>query len=137
MDEYISSYRNVEEFEGYAKLEGPTMKHFITKLIVYLGRESNSIICEAGEDQQICCIGQEQKISRRHAKICWNPKKLQWEISVISKNKVIVNGESLRNKDPPIKLDPCSTIKIDNVHFYFFPAVIEEDSQLKPIMKLF
>ena len=122
MDDYVSEYKADEEIESYAKLEGPTMKHFLTKLVVYMGRESNSINPD-NEDEQICFIGDSQKISRRHAKISWNKERCNWEIIILSKNKAIINGASLRKDDPPLPLPPFSSIKIDKFKFYFFPAV--------------
>lgn len=39
MDEIERDYHEVEEEESYAKLEGPGFKHFINRLVVYLGRD--------------------------------------------------------------------------------------------------
>jgi hypothetical protein len=122
MEESCQEFQEYEITESFAKLEGPQYKQFITKLVVYLGREANNISPENPEEQLVY-IGDSQKISRKHAKIFWNSTKGEWEIKILSKNKVIVNGSTLRKEDPPARLTPCSAIKIDKYRFYFFPAI--------------
>jgi hypothetical protein len=122
--DYISNYQHTEELEAYAKIEGPNIKHLVTKLVVYLGRDNNNINPD-NEDEQICFIGDSQKISRKHAKIFWNHEKCTWEMIILSKNKAVVNGVSLRKDDVPYALIPRSSIKIDKFKFYFFPAYKE------------
>ena len=121
MDDYLSNYEEVENVESYAKLEGPTLKEFIHKLTVYLGREPNTENFEDIKEQSIF-IGDSQKISRRHAKIYWNNEKGEWEIQILSKNKAVINGVPLRSTDNPLALFPMDAIKIDKFKFYFFPA---------------
>src|SRR5690606_24104862 len=104
MEESLSNeFLEYDNVEAYAKLEGPGYKQFITKLTVYLGREANNI-SKDNPDEQLIFIGDSQKISREHAKIYWNQVKCEWEIKILSKNKVIVNGIPLRKDDQPMKL---------------------------------
>jgi len=121
MDEFEVDFKEYEEVESYGKLEGPGIKQFIFKLVIYLGRENSGINPE-NESEQIVFVGDSQKISRRHAKIYWSFESNQWEIQILSKNKVIVNGAVIRKGDPPMVLIPCAAIKIDKYKFYFFPA---------------
>lgn len=114
-------YHEYEEVNSFAKLEGPFFKSFIKKLVVYLGREPNTENFE-NVNEQLIFIGDSQKISRRHAKIVWNQHKGEWEIEILSKNKVNINGTTLRKSDGPMTLTPKSAIKIDKFKFYFFPA---------------
>ena len=120
MDDFVGEFKEIEEIESYVKLEGPTLKQFITKLVIYLGRDPNKT--ELNNDEQTIFIGESQKISRKHAKIYWNSKTGNWEMQVLSKNKAIINGVTLRKDDNPAILYPCSAIKIDKFKFYFFPA---------------
>jgi pSer/pThr/pTyr-binding forkhead associated (FHA) protein len=124
MEEPCDDFLEYEDVEAYAKLEGPGYKQFITKTNVYLGRDANSMSPSNG-DEQVLFIGDSQKISRRHAKIYWNSSKGEWEIKILSKNKVVVNGSTYRSMDPSVRLPPCSAIKIDKYKFYFFPAMKE------------
>jgi hypothetical protein len=117
MEEPCQEFLEYEDIEAYAKLEGPGYKQFITKPVVYLGRESNNITNE----EQTIFIGDSQKISRQHAKIQWSSTKGEWEFTNLSKNKVIVNGTTFR-KEESLRLPSCSAIKIDKYRFYFFPA---------------
>lgn len=122
-DEHVYDYKEMEDTLAFAKLEGPTFKYFIFKLNVILGREKSGI--DTINDEQIIFIGNSQKISRKHAKIYWNFDTLQWEIKILSKNKAVVGSKTLRQNDPPIALQACSPITIDNFKFYFFPACKE------------
>jgi pSer/pThr/pTyr-binding forkhead associated (FHA) protein len=122
MDESSPEFLAFEETEAFAKLEGPSYKQFITKLIVFLGRDANST-GSMDNEEQILFVGDSQKISRKHVKIYWNSSKGDWEIQILSKNKVIVNGSTYRKSDAPVRLPPCSAIKIDKYKFYFFPAI--------------
>jgi hypothetical protein len=122
MEEECNEFSEYEPTEAYAKLEGPGYKQFITKLVIYLGRDASNISPDNSEEQLVF-IGDSQKISRKHAKIYWNAIKGEWEIQILSKNKVIVNGQALRRDDKCVKLPPCSAIKIDKYKFYFFPAI--------------
>jgi hypothetical protein len=123
MNEMVVNYKysEFEEVNSYAKLEGPYFKNYIKKLVVYLGREPNTDIYES-VNEQLIYIGDSQKISRKHAKIAWNQHKGEWEIEILSKNKAIINGTTLRKSDGPMILTPKSAIKIDKFKFYFFPA---------------
>jgi hypothetical protein len=121
MDENIEQFEEYEDVESYGKLQGPGWKKFLHKLNIFLGRDPNSETSD-NQHEQIINIGESQKISRRHAKIFWNPDKGQWEIQILSKNKAIVNGVILRNGDGPMALSAKSAIKIDKYKFYFFPA---------------
>ncbi len=116
-----NTYEEYEDIESYGKLEGPNFKKFIHKLVVYLGRDPNTEMFENVDEQSIF-IGDSQKISRRHAKLSWNSQKGEWEIQILSKNKAIINGSTLRNIDNPLAVPPLSAIKIDKYKFYFFPA---------------
>jgi hypothetical protein len=127
VEEYVSDYKEYEDTLSYAKLEGPTFKYFLYKLNVILGREKTGV--DPISDEQIIFIGNSQKISRKHAKIYWNFDNMQWEIKILSKNKAIVGSKTLRQHDPPIILQPCTPITIDNFKFYFFPACREIQNQ--------
>jgi hypothetical protein len=129
MADYSSNYQSVEEVESYGKLEGPTIKQFIYKPVVFLGREANTENLDNSNEQCIF-IGDSQKISRKHAKISWNFERGEWEIQILSKNKAIINGVTLRNLDNPQVLPPMSAIKIDKFKFYFFPAVLEKSESI-------
>ena len=127
MSEFEFNFQNNEEIISYAKLEGPNFKKFIHKLTIYLGREPDSDRYDNSEDQCIF-IGDSQKISRRHAKISWNFENGNWEIQILSKNKAIINGVTLRNIDNAQVLPHKSAIKIDRYKFYFFPAINEREN---------
>ncbi len=114
-----------EEMNSFGKLEGLEFKKYIHKLIVFLGRDPDTENFENCDIQSIY-IGDSQKISRRHAKISWNFENATWEIQILSKNKAIINGVTIRNVDSAQTLPPCSAIKIDKFKFYFFPAVSEK-----------
>lgn len=121
----VKDFREFEEIESFGKLEGPEFKQFIMKYVVYLGRDCNNEGAEGFNEEQIIFIGDSQKISRKHALIQWNPFKAEWQIEILSKNKAIVNGLTLRKGDPPMSLLPRTAIKIDKYKFYFFPAITE------------
>jgi FHA domain len=121
----VREFKELEDVESFGKLEGPEFKQFIVKYKVYLGRECNSDGAEGLNEEQFIFIGDSQKISRKHALINWNPNKGEWEIEILSKNKAIVNGITLRRGDPPMILESKSAIKIDKYKFYFFPAIPE------------
>ena len=121
----VREFKDYEEIDSFAKLEGPNFKQFIIKYIVYLGRDCNSEGADGLNEEQIIFIGDSQKISRKHAVISWSTSKGEWEIQILSKNKAIINGITLRKGDPPLTLLPCSAIKIDKYKFYFFPAIPE------------
>ena len=121
----VKEFKEYEDVESFAKLEGPNFKQYIHKYTVFLGRDCNSNGLEGLNEEQIIFIGDSQKISRRHAVISWNNNKGEWEIEILSKNKAVVNGITLRKGDPPINLVSCAAIKIDKYKFYFFPAIPE------------
>lgn len=126
MSSNSTTFQEYEDTQSYGKLEGPNFKKFIHKHVVYLGREPDTENLQIVEEQSIY-IGDSQKISRRHAKIYWNYELGVWEIQIMSKNKAIINGVTLRNIDNPQILPPRSAIKIDKFKFYFFPAVKDKE----------
>lgn len=121
----VREFKEFEDVESFAKLEGPDFKQFILKYKVNLGRECNNEGAEGLNEEQIIFIGDSQKISRKHAIINWNFNSGEWQIENLSKNKVMINGLTLRRGDPPMVLEPRSSIKIDKYKFYFFPAIHE------------
>ncbi len=118
-------FREYEDISSFGKLEGLDFKQFIYKYNIILGRESNTEGGEGFDQEQLIFIGDSQKISRKHAVINWNFEKGEWQIEILSKNKAIVNGMTLRKGDPPMILEPKSAIKIDKYKFYFFPSIEE------------
>lgn len=119
MSEYPDEiYQEVEQVYAFAKLQGPFFKHFIIKKTVILGRDPG----EETEDEQKIVLDQSQKISRQHLKIFWDSDKNEWQIQSLSKNKIYVNKVILRKEDASMTLNECSSIKMDQLKFYFFPA---------------
>jgi len=121
----VREFKEFEEIASFAKLEGPEFKQFILKYKANLGRECNNEGADGLNEEQIIFIGDSQKISRKHAIIFWNFNKGEWQIENLSKNKVMINGLTLRKGDPPMGLDAKTSIKIDKYKFYFFPAIPE------------
>ena len=121
----LNIFKEYEEISSFGKLEGLDFKQFIFKYNVILGREFNNEGAEGYDQEQFIFIGDSQKISRKHAIINWNFEKGEWQIEILSKNKAVVNGNTLRKGDPPMVLEPKSSIKIDRYKFYFFPSISE------------
>ena len=116
-------FKQIEEIEAYAKLEGLNKKEFLSKLNIFLGRDPSKT---DDSNDQIIFIAESQKISRKHARIYWDKDLCNWYIQNLSKNKTIVNGKSLKKDDPPLLLNPHSAIRIDKIKVYFFPAYEEK-----------
>lgn len=78
--------------KAYAKIVGPGWIHYMMTPCVILGRGPASVDVVLGGDSSV---------SRRHAKIEFSPDLQAFEISVIGKNGIFVNGVFLRHGERP------------------------------------
>lgn len=126
-------FKEKEETQAYAKIEGKDFKFFLNKQIVYLGRTSPSVNLEPNE--QMIYLGDYKYLSRKHLKIFWDSKKKSWFIQNLSKNVVFVNKESFSRENKPKKLKTICPIKVGIYKFYFFRAKpkIEKKAEIENI----
>lgn len=89
----------------------------------YLVRKQSVVIgrLEAVVD---CCIKSETRsVSRRHARLFWNPHREEWVIECISeKSCVVVNGIPLVLGSAPIPVKSRDLIELGDVAFFFLAA---------------
>lgn len=78
--------------KSYAKIVGPGWIYYMMTPCVILGR---------GPASADIVIGSDSSVSRRHAKIEFSPDLQAFEISVIGKNGMFINGEFLRHGERP------------------------------------
>ena len=78
--------------KAYAKIVGPGWVHYMLKPVCILGRGPASVDI---------VIGKDVSISRQHVKISFSPDMQGFEISVIGKNGIFVNGDFLRQGEQP------------------------------------
>jgi len=123
-------FKEKEENQAYAKIEGKDFKFFINKQTVYIGRTSPSV--NLSNDEQMIFMGDYKYLSRKHLKIFWDAKKKSWFIQNLSKNIVHVNKESFSKENKPKKLKTISPIKVGIYKFYFFRAkpIIEKKAEI-------
>jgi hypothetical protein len=130
--------------QGFAKLKGYDIEYFIQKLSVLLGRTRPATATNAEgtpaatpakkggvksqeqqakqlhKDQEVDIpLGEHKNISRKHAKIEYNFNNKQFELFVLGKNPVKVDGLSYSKKSQPVILHNGSEILIGDSFFIF------------------
>ncbi|KAI9017719.1 fork head domain-containing protein [Gaertneriomyces semiglobifer] len=104
---------------AYAKLEGVDHVYPITKTDILLGRRC----LEA--DQIDVHLGDSNAISRSHAKISYNFDKQKFELYVLGKNGVWINGHHVQRTAPPVELNHGTKIRIAEYEAYFLLPAME------------
>ena len=64
-------------------------------------------------------IGENNTISKKHARVFWDKEFKCWKIQNLSKNKIYVNFESLQNTDQSRILQNMSPILISKMKIFF------------------
>lgn len=98
---------------GYAKITGDKFSYLIQSTTVDLGRGnvSNALT-------QFIGIGEDKKISRKHAKICWNQSQGTFQIQNTGKNPILVQRKFV-NPLEVVNISSKTPIKIGPACFYF------------------
>ncbi|GAX81600.1 hypothetical protein CEUSTIGMA_g9028.t1 [Chlamydomonas eustigma] len=97
---------------AYAKLLGEGIEVFIRKLEITLGRTTKSMPLDV-------VLGDNMNISRQHAKINYNLETRNFELSVMGKNGVSVNGTLYTPMSPPQPLRSQDLLSVGEKSFYF------------------
>lgn len=101
-----------EDKFGFAKLQGKDFMYYVKKYEVSFGRKSKS----KGAD---FCLGNNLNMSRQHARLQYSFERGQWEMEVIGKNGIFVNGELVTPDKSPAVLTSQQLIAMGDVKFYF------------------
>ena len=97
---------------GFAKLRGKDFEYYVKKYELTFGRKSKS----KGAD---FCLGNNLNMSRQHARLHFAFERERWELEVIGKNGVHVNGELFTPDKSPAVLSSKQLITMGEVKFYF------------------
>ncbi|KAK9918354.1 hypothetical protein WJX75_003459 [Coccomyxa subellipsoidea] len=97
---------------GFAKLLGDGIEVNAKKYEIVIGRHSKSSIVDV-------VLGDSLNISRQHAKILYNFSRGVWELHVLGKNGVTVQGTLHTHTSPPVVLRSQDLIQIADRSLYF------------------
>lgn len=97
---------------AYAKLQGDGLEYFIRKYEVLLGRKSKSTELDI-------VLGDNMNISRQHAKIAYNFALGVFELTVMGKNGVTVNGILHTPSSAPQQLYTQDFLQVGEQKFFF------------------
>ncbi|KAJ9517033.1 hypothetical protein QJQ45_002540 [Haematococcus lacustris] len=114
---------------GFAKLEGDGIQYYLQKYEVILGRS-----CKDGSTDVV--VGDKKALSRQHAKICYNFSSQCWELTVLGKNGLALDGVHMTPDTPPAVLKSRAKLLLSDKVLYFLlpltPAVIQSRLQHSP-----
>jgi pSer/pThr/pTyr-binding forkhead associated (FHA) protein len=97
---------------GFAKILGESVDYIVRKYSVVLGRRS-----KVNPD---VVLGDLMSISRQHARISFNFETKHFELSVLGKNGVTVDGVTKTSADDPVALRSQSVLQIGpDITLYF------------------
>lgn len=102
MEDHANS-TNPEPVQAYAKLTGADWTYYIKSLPVLIGRSSDAND-EVGSPVHID-LSPQKIVSRRHGKIDFNSDTMRWELHVIGRNGIKVNGTLHRPPCEPLYLE--------------------------------
>ncbi|BDA48938.1 probable transcriptional activator FHA1 at N-terminal half [Coccomyxa sp. Obi] len=97
---------------GFAKLLGEDLELYAKKYEIVIGRKSKSSVVDV-------VLGDTMSISRQHAKILYKFDRGVWELQVLGKNGVTVQGTLHTPSSPPVVLRSQDLIQIADRSFYF------------------
>lgn len=97
---------------AFAKLQGDGLEYFIRKYEVLLGRKSKSTELDI-------VLGDNMNISRQHAKIGYNFSLGVFELTVMGKNGVTVNGVLYTPSSAPQQLYTQDFLQVGEQKFFF------------------
>ncbi|EIE18840.1 hypothetical protein COCSUDRAFT_45003 [Coccomyxa subellipsoidea C-169] len=97
---------------GFAKLLGDGFELCAKKYEIVIGRHSKSSTVDV-------VLGDNMNISRQHAKILYNFSRGVWELHVLGKNGVTVEGTLHTPSSPPVVLRSQDLIQIADRSLYF------------------
>lgn len=97
---------------AFAKLQGDGLEYFIRKYEVLLGRKSKSTELDI-------VLGDNMNISRQHAKIAYNFSLGVFELTVMGKNGVTVNGILHTPSSAPQQLYTQDFLQVGEQKFFF------------------
>ncbi|DBB04401.1 hypothetical protein WJX77_002015 [Trebouxia sp. C0004] len=97
---------------AFAKLQGDGLEYFVRKYEVWLGRKSKSTELDI-------VLGDNMNISRQHAKIAYNFSLGVFELTVMGKNGVTVNGILHTPSSAPQQLYTQDFLQVGEQKFFF------------------
>lgn len=97
---------------AFAKLQGEGLEYFVRKYEVLLGRKSKSTELDI-------VLGDNMNISRQHAKIAYNFQLGVFELTVMGKNGVTVNGVLHTPSSAPQPLYTQDFLQVGEQKFFF------------------
>lgn len=97
---------------AFAKLQGDGLEYFVRKYEVLLGRKSKSTELDI-------VLGDNMNISRQHAKIAYNFSLGVFELTVMGKNGVTVNGILHTPSSAPQQLYTQDFLQVGEQKFFF------------------
>ncbi|RUS12634.1 hypothetical protein BC938DRAFT_478628 [Jimgerdemannia flammicorona] len=103
MEDFANS-SNSAPVRAYAKLSGNGWTFYIQFLPIIIGRSSS----EAADDGEPVHVDLRplKVVSRRHGKIGFNSDTMRWELHIIGRNGIKVNGQ--------LHQPPCQPVHLEN-----------------------
>mmetsp|Transcript_10055 Transcript_10055/g.30716 ORF Transcript_10055/g.30716 Transcript_10055/m.30716 type:complete len:249 (-) Transcript_10055:2480-3226(-) len=91
---------------AFAKIVAENTVYYVQKFSTSLGRGTS------GGERADFLVSADNVVSRIHARIAYSPMEQGFEIDVLGKNGIIVNGSFVNRKDRPILLQSQSEINL-------------------------
>src|SRR4051812_49422222 len=95
-------FKEHEDIDAYAKLQGLNFLKFIKKTNIYLGKEMD--ITMLSKDEDVIYLTNEDEGNRlglldRHAKIYWDNRRAMWYIKNLSNQPIYINKSKVKPYD--------------------------------------
>eukprot|EP00181_Compsopogon_caeruleus_P000565 CAMPEP_0184683160 /NCGR_PEP_ID=MMETSP0312-20130426/10097_1 /TAXON_ID=31354 /ORGANISM="Compsopogon coeruleus, Strain SAG 36.94" /LENGTH=242 /DNA_ID=CAMNT_0027135269 /DNA_START=230 /DNA_END=958 /DNA_ORIENTATION=+ len=123
---------------AFAKLQGPNFVYYLQKYKVTIGRTSQKL---PPEEQPEIVFDYDDSISRQHAIIAYSPSEQAFELTVLGKNGLLVNGNFVSRDEKPIRLRSQTEIilgKVQRHHMtitFLLPSSKDDEDLRKKIGK--
>lgn len=139
----FSNSKNLQsEIQAYAKIAGRDWTFYVKTLSVGIGRNTDN----KPEDVVDIDLGPSKVVSRRHAAINYNLDSRRWELNVLGRNGLKIDGARVNHDDEPYPLHSGSVIDIGGTQMMFIlpdsqpvvsPVFLNnlKDKRLKPDQK--
>ncbi|ODV96015.1 hypothetical protein PACTADRAFT_75202 [Pachysolen tannophilus NRRL Y-2460] len=92
--QYNNSKNDQNEIQAYAKIAGKDWTYYVKALVVSIGRNTDS---DRDDESVDIDLGPSKVVSRRHAVISYNLTQRKWELKVLGRNGLKIDGVRAQN----------------------------------------